>query len=99
MNTGDKYFIAWGIGVGLWVIFTLLFVVWCIRIAITLAFPTDHTSAVLQMDGRGWFRVSDYRIDGNCVRFVNGLGEKEVFCGSFGVTEKKDFNKLKGNPY
>lgn len=96
MNTGDKDFIVCVAGVVLQVILGLVAITWFIKLATSL--PADHTNAVLQMDGRGWFRVSDYRIDGNCVRFVNGLGEKEVFCGAFSVTEKNDFNKLPSNP-
>lgn len=56
--------------------------------------------AVLQMDGKGWYRVERYHLSvkRDCVGFVNGMGEYERFCGAFSVTEEKDFASLPSRP-
>lgn len=60
----------------------------------------DQIIAVLQMDGKGWYRVERYQLSEkrDCVGFINGMGEYERFCGAFSVTEKKDFDSLPKKP-
>lgn len=69
-------------------------------VGVDVASHRENITAVIQMDGKGWYRVEHYWIlkNGECVRFVNGTGGIETFCGAFGVTERKDFYKLPSKP-
>lgn len=61
--------------------------------------PVDKTIAVLDMDGLGRYRVSNFQKSEKCVKFIDGAGEPVNFCGSFDLTEQKDFYKLKSQPW
>lgn len=71
-----------------------------VAVVVSEAHRENPPIAVLQMDGKGWYRVERYQLSQkrDCVGFINGMGEYERFCGAFSVTEEKDFESLPSRP-